>query len=291
MQMPHKLDEGDNGDIDLAAVDLRGPQPRSEGPKLRPFPHRKAGVRFIKRLDDTANGGDSHVFEVVIARKRYALKIFNFYDPNEDLDAISESDLEVVGLDTFYAQSDPFYNECRAYGRLDESHLNGKVAVRAYGYTTIAAKEVHRLGKEYQVDDWQEDAEEHEYNELPPERHLFRAIIKDIMQDDVRWTHKTVKRMRQDLLRMRERGIYPMDIVSRNYKGGLLVDFSSAMTTPHFYLKMCPDRQYERVMNTDLYDFDEMIKEARVKTWVIAYNKEYLKKLRPRAPDRAKYSK
>lgn len=82
-----------------------------------------------------------------------------------------------------------------------------------------------------------------------------------------------------------------MDIRLRNYKGGLLLDLSSAMTTPHFYLEMCPDRVYEEVMDEDLYHFDQMIKEAGVKTWVTAYNKEYMKKLRPRDAKRMKYTK
>ncbi|KAL8762104.1 MAG: hypothetical protein Q9184_001849 [Pyrenodesmia sp. 2 TL-2023] len=285
--MPHEVDEGNDSDADLAAIDLKGPQPRCEGPKLRPFQNRKAAIRFIKRLDDPAIEGESHVFEVVIARKRYALKIFNLYPG----DSIPESDLEIAGLDTLYAHRDPFYNECRAYGRLDESHMNGKIAVRAYGYTTIPATEVHRLGKDFQVNSWEEDAEEHEYNELPLERGLFRAIVKDLIRDDVRWTHKIVKRMKRDLLRMREQGIYPMDIQSRNYKGGLLLDFGSAMTSPHYRLDTCSDRLYEKVMDHDLYEFDQMIGKAGVKTWVIAYNKEYMKRLRPRSHNRVKYSK
>lgn len=163
--------------------------------------------------------------------------------------------------------------------------------MRAYGYTTIPATDIHRLGKDFQIDSWEEDGEEQEYNEFPFERYLFRAIVKDLIRDDVRWTHKVVKRIKRDLLRMREQGIYPMDIQSRNYKGGLLLDFSSAMTTPQYYLDTCPDRLYERLMEHDLHYFDQMIKKARVKTWVIAYNKEYLKKLRSRAPNRVKYSK
>lgn len=206
-------------------------------------------------------------------------------------DILSGSDLETVGLDTLCDHSDPFFNECRAYGRLQESYLNGEIAVRAYGYTTIAAKEIHQLGKEFQVDDWKEDAEVHKYLDLPPERYLFRAIVKDFIRDDIQWTHKIIKRMKRDLLRIREQGIYPIDIRSRNYKGGLLVDFGLAMTTPHYYLDTCPDRQYDRVIEHDLYHFDLMIKEAGVKTWVTAYNQEYKKKLRPRDSTKVRYTK
>jgi hypothetical protein len=35
---------------------------------------------------------------------------------------------------------DLFFNECRAYGRLIDKKINGKVAVR-YGYLMIPAKE------------------------------------------------------------------------------------------------------------------------------------------------------
>lgn len=73
--MLDKIDEGNHGDADLAAVDLRGPQPCCEGPKLRPFPNRRATIKFIKRLDNQAIEGQSHVFEVLIARKQYALKV------------------------------------------------------------------------------------------------------------------------------------------------------------------------------------------------------------------------
>lgn len=90
---------------------------------------------------------------------------------------------------------------------------------------------------------------------------------------------------------MREQGIFPLDIQSKNYKDGLLVDLSVAMTTPHYYLDMCPDRVYEQVIEHDLYSFDQMVKKAGVKTWVTAYNKEYLKKLRPRESTRVHYAK
>lgn len=199
--------------------------------------------------------------------------------------------LDAIGLDVLHAHSGPFYNECRAYGRLIENNLNGCVAVRSHGYTTIPAEEVYQLGEEFQVDDWKQDAEENQYHQLPAQKQLYRAIVKDLIRDDVPLTHMRVKKMRHDLVQMRDHGVYPMDIKLSNYKGGLLVDLSSAMTRPHFFFGTCPRWQYERLMDEDLVAFDRMIKEAKVKTWVKAYTKDYTRKLRPRDPTRKKYSK
>lgn len=198
------------------------------------------------------------------------------------MDQLTESAVEAVGLDVVHAHTDPFYNECRAYGRLIESGLNGSVAVRAHGYTTIPAQDVHELGEEFQVAEWIQDAEEHQYNDLPSNRQLFRVIVKDLIRDDVRLTHKILNKMRRDLLRMRAQGVYPMDIKLSNYKAGLLVDLSSAMTRPHFFLDTCRESRYERLMKKDLYAFDAMIEKAKVKTWVKANTEDYKEKLRPR---------
>lgn len=47
---------------------------------------------------------------------------------------------DLVPDDLLQAHSDPFYNERRAYGRLEEEKLNGKVAVRCYDYLTLSAE-------------------------------------------------------------------------------------------------------------------------------------------------------
>lgn len=65
-------------DADMASVELRGLQPRCDGPKLHPFAHRRAKIKFVKRLSDPDHEGQGHVFQVDIARKTYALKIVSF---------------------------------------------------------------------------------------------------------------------------------------------------------------------------------------------------------------------
>jgi hypothetical protein len=52
--------------------------PSLVGPKLKPFPQRNAPVEFIGLLSSVTPGKHSHVLEVKIAKKRYALKIVGY---------------------------------------------------------------------------------------------------------------------------------------------------------------------------------------------------------------------
>lgn len=73
--MPRRTDQRNEEDATLSSIDLNGLQPQCEGPKLPPFPNRKATLNVIRRLSDLEQDGQAHVFEVTIARKDYALKI------------------------------------------------------------------------------------------------------------------------------------------------------------------------------------------------------------------------
>ena len=186
-----------------------------------------------------------------------------------------------MSLDTLHSHRDPFYNECRAYGRLKEANLDGKVAVRCHGYTTLPTTIESELEKRFDVVDWDLDDD----NDAEPmkKREVFRAIVKDLVTEDVPLTHRVVKKMKKDLLLIREQGIYPIDIKARNYKRGLLVDFSTAMTEPHYLFEIKPDWHVRSFKNEDLFSFDSMIKDEKVKTTVRATpNQDYLRKLRPR---------
>ncbi|MCJ1239953.1 hypothetical protein MMC14_007952, partial [Varicellaria rhodocarpa] len=102
-------------------MNLDEPLPLCDGPKLQPFEYRHAPVKFIRLL----NAGDhGSVFEVLIESNTYALKIFNFYDPREE---IGLADLNIP-QELVIAHIDPFYAECRAYGRIEANGRNGNVA-------------------------------------------------------------------------------------------------------------------------------------------------------------------
>lgn len=186
-----------------------------------------------------------------------------------------------MSLDELHAHADPFYNECRAYGRLKEAGLdNGAVAIRCHGYTTLDPAMESEIEQRFDVTDW-----EREDDDRPMEnRAAFRAIVKDLVRDELPLTHRVVKKMKKDLLQIRKQGIYPSDIKKSNYKNGLLLDFSNAITEPNYLFHIKPDWQVERYKQADLLQFDKMIEDEKVKTWVRASpNRDYLRKLRPRS--------
>ncbi len=66
----------------MVRIAFSKPLPECEGPKLVPFKDRKANVDFVRLLSDNEQDGQSHVFEVSIKGKAYALKIVSLLCPN-----------------------------------------------------------------------------------------------------------------------------------------------------------------------------------------------------------------
>ena len=174
---------------------------------------------------------------------------------------------------------DPFYSECRAYGRLIEKGLNGKVAVYCHGYLTIPAEREEELRQKYNVNDWDRPA--NEYAKAPHRRQPFRAIVKDLINEDGPFTEKVVKRILRDLKRMHKADVYAMDVKRRNYKNGLLLDFSVAITEPHYLFVIKPEWRIRVYKREDLLDWHTMIDEEGIRTWCRAMpNTECLERLR-----------
>ncbi|KAL9630621.1 MAG: hypothetical protein Q9204_004627 [Flavoplaca sp. TL-2023a] len=267
----------------------RIPLPSCQGPKLYPFVNDKANVEFIRLLSDPTRGGDSYVFEVSIGGNPYALKAFKYYDKEEDELALDEFERKFLShseggytpLDHLDHYFDPFYNECRAYGRLIAENLNGQVAVRCHGYMMLSAEHEDTLDNQFEMNGWNRLAEE--YDEPPSKRQPLRAIIKDLVLEDTVWKPRVAVRMLSHLKTMRKHGVYVMDIKPSNYKGGKLVDFSIALTEPHVVFQLKPDFQIESYKNRDLGAFDEMMRDQKVKTTIRAFrvrNKDTIRKLR-----------
>jgi len=184
-----------------------------------------------------------------------------------------------ITLQLVRAHMDPFYNECRAYGRLIEGRVNGKVAVRCYGYVALPAEREEELGQKFDAVRW--DRPEKEYAKSPSRREPFRAIVKEIIREDPPWTEKVAKKTLKDLKRIRRLGVYPMDICGRNYKGGLLVDMSIAMTKPHYLFDIRPPWRVKLDQAQDLVSWDSMMRDEKVDTWERAFrNEKYCRKLR-----------
>ncbi len=157
---------------------------------------------------------------------------------------------DLVSDDLLQAHMDPFYCECRAYGRLEEEKLNGKVAVRCFGYLIFPAEIECQLERDFQIDGFNRPSDE--YLKPVSLRRPIQAIVKKLVRQDDPLTAKAADKMLRDLKKMRSIGVYPRDILARNYKAGLLVDMSIARTTPHFLFDIRTPKQVARMMNTEL---------------------------------------
>ena len=178
---------------------------------------------------------------------------------------------------------DPFYNECRAYGKLIETKRNGEYAVECYGYLHLPASIETEMTSRFRVTEW--DRPSSEASKPMSLREPFRCIVKELIEEDTPFTRSQIKSMLTHLRRIRQIGIFPMDIAARNYRGGTLIDFSAAMTRPHYLFAIKPLRWVARDMWQDLADFDEMIQESGFPTQIKACpNTSTLKKLRNPPP-------
>jgi hypothetical protein len=141
------------------------------------------------------------------------------------------------------------------------------------------------LAKRFDVTEWdRSDAEQ----SLPTSRQEpLRAIVKELKTSDVEWTDSVLNWMKKDLKALNARGVYVQDLSKANYKDGFLVDFSSSFTKPHFNFRkdIRPSWRINQFKKSDLYDFDDMLKETNIQSLTRAKrpNKERIRSLRPRS--------
>ncbi|GAW13635.1 hypothetical protein ANO14919_030220 [Xylariales sp. No.14919] len=199
------------------------------GPSLSRFMEDFADAQFVKLLsseDDQDPDGASHsrVFEVVVKEKRYAVKIFKFV-PLEVIRPFVPTKQHLIDDIVVREQIDPFFAECRAFGRLAEDGKDDELAIRCYGYVFLSEEVERRIADEFGIRDWNRLTE---HNKEP-----LRALVKDYIPYISFDRPKSHARMRENLKQLNKMGIYHMDIRKENYLGGRLFDFSTAITTPH----------------------------------------------------------
>ena len=190
---------------------------------------------------------------------------------------------QTVPQDMILAHFDPFYAECRAYGRMGDRKCNGKFAARCYGFTDISALQEDYLYQTFDASNWDRPFEQ--YSLPVAERQSFRAIVKELIEDPTPFTNIMIDGMLRDLKSLRKIAVFVRDVRESNYKGGKLVDFSVSWTAPHIMLsdRLFDDEDIFQEIDWELKLFDDMIEESRIPTWVRATpNKKYLSKLRPR---------
>ena len=158
------------------------------------------------------------------------------------------------------------------------------MAVQCYGHITLPAETEEDLDQRFKVS-WDRPAED---NDKPVfQRQPFRAIVKELITDDIPLSQKVVNKMVKDLKKIRALGVYPMDVCQRNYRAGLLVDMSLAITDPHYLFGLRPKRHLDDMKREDLANILQIAKDGGFTCRV--RDDEYCAKLRPRGGKKISY--
>ncbi|KAI0870373.1 kinetochore Sim4 complex subunit FTA2-domain-containing protein [Hypoxylon argillaceum] len=240
--------------------------PPCKGPKLHAFADSGAPITFLELLERRESYGfQAYVFKVLIKSRVYALKVFKFYKPSDGKALLSKMREEMVTDELAAFHCDPFYAECRAYGRIEELKKQGiikrKVAAECYGFLGLRAseeEEINRMGAKLwdlpKEDDYRKRAE----------GSPARAIVKEFIEGTTRLGLRTSRHMLQSLRLLNEHGIYLRDFKRENYKAGVLLDFGSSWTTPHSIMDSVPDEVAEIWKSADMQMFDDMLEECNL---------------------------
>ncbi|KAI0406994.1 kinetochore Sim4 complex subunit FTA2-domain-containing protein [Xylaria palmicola] len=245
--------------------------PPCPGPKLGAFQPQNARIKWIERLDtdrDSESMIQGCVYKVEIESKVYALKIFKFFDPASVRYYWEPLLRNSVPLNEIIFYTDPFFAECRAYGRIKEARVtNGireKLAVPCHGYLFLTKRDESRLRR-----DGVNLGSGSLNKELRPSlfnTNLVRAIVKDFEPRPSGPNSKNVRQALRRLKRLNEIKVYNGDIRGDNFKGGYLVDFGTSQTEPHCLLDALKKTHSDARKEVDMVMFDEAVIEDNVKT-------------------------
>ncbi|KAK6082257.1 hypothetical protein SCUP234_03737 [Seiridium cupressi] len=233
--------------------------PNIRGPKLFQFDGDLADAQFMKLLNAggesiSSEGIHGRVFQVRLKEAIYAVKVFNFVSLEDIRPPLLIDDKNLISDNVIRHQLDPFFAECRAFGRLTTEKKDHNLAVRCHGYVYLSKSVEHRIEEQFGIHDWNRSPED---TDKP-----LRAIVKNYIRYHSFYRPSKLTLMRGKLEQLNELGIYNMDIRTDNYLGGRLFDFSTAVTIPHisFSLDFRTQAQILEDIEYDLACFDAMIK-------------------------------
>ncbi|KAI0805748.1 kinetochore Sim4 complex subunit FTA2-domain-containing protein [Xylaria sp. FL0064] len=219
----------------------------TKGPQIGRFMSSKPklDVKFLRQIGE---GGDSWVWKVNIDGGVYALKMFKPYTSQYvypmQLDRFRELGIEDETA-VFHAL-DPFANECRAYGRLEETNNTNIGDLDFADFRNLK---------------WVE-FKDGDYDPRKPKAPI-RTLVKEYIESYSLFTPDMIQKMLRNLKLLHKHGIVHRDIRADNYIEGQLVDFSTALTAPHFLLDMeLGYNDLEEIYSFEVedgYDFDSMI--------------------------------
>lgn len=232
-------------------ADALVPLPLVDGPKLNPFDFK--GVQNIEFLDSLGAGAHSEVFKVKILGELYALKVvrvtselrqlrkndnrlnsssFAFPDTIDNVKICNEV-IDREATEAIHQYVDPFYAECRAYGRLQETG-HEDLALKCHGYVLLDSKHEEALrGKEDREGSVVSYRPFYVHGDEEPPR--VRCIIKEL-GSPLSLTQGMAYRLLDDVKSLHQLGITGLDLKLEQIINGKIADFSMALTFPHFVM-------------------------------------------------------
>ncbi|KAK0622253.1 hypothetical protein DIS24_g11256 [Lasiodiplodia hormozganensis] len=244
---------------------------------MHPFGDPNPEIEFEERLDDEEGG---YVFKVNINSQPFALKVFKFFDALEERMEFNPEIDDDVPDEIFEKHIDPFYAECRAYGRINEFYNDAipemyeealrqffpkepqggekrAVAAQCYGYLYLSPEDEEYLSKNH---GWTRE----EKHEGKPLRALVKQLIDPIDEGD----QANTLQVHDNLRALHSIGIFPQKVSLRNYRDGLLMSFSSSYTVPHCIIQALPEVQ--ATADFDMQRIDNMIDGQGIETSMAA---------------------
>lgn len=166
--------------------------------------------------------------------------------------------------------TDPFYAECRAYGKIQQGFDTGTMkthtAVKCHGYLFLKKSDqrwIKDLDLEYRVMD-------DKLRQAMGGDTRVRAIVKTLDKNPRKIDAENVRTAWQRVcLLNRSLKIYNMDIRADNFIDYRLVDFGSSWTEPHLLLKYLEDTNPKAARakrSKDKVNFQDMIEEEDIQT-------------------------
>jgi hypothetical protein len=173
------------------------------------------------------------------------------------LDPAGRSLVSREGID-IVSQTDPFYAECRAYGRIASKPRKRPIAIACHGFTSIPEEQEFFIAQNFNITDWNRSKKEL----LLETRQPLRALVKDLVEVDPAITQTLIASMRREL---------------KALKG--VIWWISAWTEPHFEFRKDINSKWDIDMNRqiDLAAFNKMVMELGMDV-----RTNYIARLRPR---------
>lgn len=209
---------------------------------------------------------------------------FKFFNPSTQKFVLGPTRGRLLNDDELAFHTDPFFNECRAYGRIEEARAKErrvrKVAARCYGFLVLGARDEARLERDG-FDLWPDDLPPgHEYRVMA-EGSPVRALVKEYIEDDQDPDLRAMNWMLKNIRFLNRNKCLNRDIKRDNYRDGLLVDFGCTWTEPHCLFRLANIEEVENWKKTDRVQFDTMARKLGLGDMIHAMpNQEYRQKLR-----------